>query len=48
LTLFQHSYSTSKNLDCFGAKTPRNPDICESITSLGALTYLTVTTNLLY
>lgn len=48
LSLFQQAYSTSKNLGCFGAKTPRNPDICESITRLAALSYLTMTTKLLY
>lgn len=48
LSLFQKAYSTSKNLSCFGAKTPKNPDICQSITRLAALSYLNMTTTLLY
>ncbi|MDX6282518.1 MAG: hypothetical protein QOH03_3589 [Kribbellaceae bacterium] len=48
LSLFQTAYSTSKNLSCFGAKTPKNPDICQSITRLAALSYLNTSTALLY
>jgi hypothetical protein len=48
LGLFQKAYSTSKHLSCFGAKAPKNPDICVSITRLATLSYLNLTTILLY
>ncbi|MFI5711082.1 hypothetical protein [Kribbella sp. NPDC051620] len=48
LCLFQKAYSTSKRLGCFGPKAPKNPEICETVGGLPALSYLAVTTELLY